>query len=1205
VTSLACLAETAPEITGAEECSTPPLPVRSPRKDKGSEKPSAGVRVAMRIRPFLPREAGQREGVRTSERCVTVCDDRGQERSFSVDQLFDSRDVQQGASQRAVFDAVGTEMVQHALDGYNACLLAYGHTGSGKTYTMLGEDWTADRTGSGAVSTPRSSGDDGRGLLPRALECVFNALQQDSGAVCIASFYEVYNERIRDLIAPPPPAGTQSRPEESGFEGPGHGHERHNQDKRKRPAVHFHPRFGAFVSDATEVPCTTLYEALRLVWLGAQARTTAHTGLNDRSSRSHAVFVLRIERASTSNSLMIVDLAGREQERLTQCRSERFKELTLINRSLFHLSRCVRSLAAQGREQAAAPGAADKGGNGGATSSASQWHHFRNSKLTMLLGHALAGNSHTAVVGTISPARGAYEDSLATLRFCDGVKQVRTRPVHAASKREDVVLDLQDEVKRLELELLRARTGKTLVERQLGESQAMMEHYRHSWQSACECPHDEFGRQREEAQQEATAPQQVMVAVRPPVPPLYTLPLAAVRCPSPSATPSTPLPAFCRSPSEATTGGHLQTDSMSPPPTSSFPMEGLQLWGALSPPMTSAPPLGHVYLTPRSLHQATIATATASPSYLANHSAAGFVPTTSIAVSRQSSPPRATCQPPLPARRCTASSWDSAAYTSTTASEVSTPRLGASISSQARAAAAALLQGQTQQGGFVQDKPPKSVHDEDLISVVESWLDSADAGSPEQSSSRRANLVTTLNQLWEQLVEIRDQADKESTPSAANPVPAISASSWRSPTTPRTPTGSRNRFGSSASLPPAGEHSPRTHRDMRINAAVVNMLKTAGVTVSGVSSLVPPARGLSPSASWERRPHSGAQPADECAAALGALLRKAVRDPAAGEEWSSWLRRASSGAVPAHGSHDTWEKQQPAGPYAASPRRVAAPFQNSTSITAPTQSCRAASQVRAAIAAWQGTANDPRRLGSPPRAARGQWDSSWRGTVTTPRSAAPQSPTTSPPRPARGNLAWTPPQSPRAPVVRAGSATDLRQVTSGPSLRTAGTSPMPKMKLWQTLAAAHDSLGCASLGRSCPRLPSPVEVRALDMVGANVGTSVCVAAAGPIVTTTTWAPCPISVRSAVRSTESPAYTRSTTSSTSKLASPPISAATAVACGWHVGSDAPPAVSMVSPRRTSPKQLPMHSGNYSWSQPVGSQKRMACSERHLSPNDIRR
>ncbi|CAE7036724.1 Stard9, partial [Symbiodinium natans] len=314
--------------------------------------------------------------------------------------------------------------------------------------------------------------------------------------VCVASFYEIHNERIRDLLAPATPK------EAPAWQDGGSGGQPRNGRSHSKTTVHFHPRFGAFVAGVEEVPCDDVQEALRLVSFGSQVRTTAATMLNDRSSRSHAIFCLRMERSTSSNSIMLVDLAGREQERLSMCRTERFKELTLINRSLFHLARCVRELAAS-QVGSGTAGA----GNSAQGKDSAQWHHFRNSKLTMVLGHALAGNSHTAVVGTVSPAQISFEDSLATLRFCESVKQVRTKPALPVSHREDVVMELQDEVRRLELELLRARSGRAIVERQLGEAQAMMEHYRCSWKQALEMSgHAELAKVRREAQEAVQLP---------------------------------------------------------------------------------------------------------------------------------------------------------------------------------------------------------------------------------------------------------------------------------------------------------------------------------------------------------------------------------------------------------------------------------------------------------------------------------------------------------------------------------------------------------------------------------------------------------------------------------------------------------------------------------------------------------------------------
>ncbi|CAE7921567.1 KIN14D [Symbiodinium sp. KB8] len=249
-----------------------------------------GVRVAVRIRPLLAREAGQRQGVRSypsQSKIVLTGLDRGQAlrgESFPMD-----------GSQEAVYEAVGAEIVRKAVEGYNACMLAYGHTGSGKTYTVMGSEFTRDLEpddlsplqcdakpvkGTGTPRTsvrekvsasplekgPADSSFDmdvgfGSGLVPRTLEAIFNALSEESmrwmlsqkASRCPMPTFDVrsvqvaplkiHNERIRDLLAPATP------------------------------------------KEVEEVPCDDVQEALRLVSFGLQVRTTAATMLNDRSSR--------------------------------------------------------------------------------------------------------------------------------------------------------------------------------------------------------------------------------------------------------------------------------------------------------------------------------------------------------------------------------------------------------------------------------------------------------------------------------------------------------------------------------------------------------------------------------------------------------------------------------------------------------------------------------------------------------------------------------------------------------------------------------------------------------------------------------------------------------------------------------------------------------------------------------------------------------
>eukprot|EP00928_Gymnodinium_smaydae_P043280 TRINITY_DN29034_c0_g1_i1.p1 TRINITY_DN29034_c0_g1~~TRINITY_DN29034_c0_g1_i1.p1 ORF type:complete len:1049 (-),score=196.17 TRINITY_DN29034_c0_g1_i1:1342-4488(-) len=431
----------------------------------------AGARIftTIRVRPQLLRE-GPRGcvSVASGERRVVVYDqERGWERSFGADAIVDSRAGGQGAGQIGVYEAMGRELVEHTLEGYNSCLLAYGHTGSGKTHTVLGEEWVSSSMNASGFSEAGRDGE-GDGLLPRMLDAIFSRLGQTPGVTFTASFYEIYNERVRDLLlsSPPTPAAAAADPGMVFADVTVDGRDGASGEAGRQPKVHFHPRLGAFVTDVTEVPVACREDALQAVSLGASRRTTAATALNECSSRSHAVFTLKIERpqeggapgATSSNVLTVVDLAGREQERHTQCRAELFKELTHINRSLFHLAHCVRGVAGSSTEKGA-----------------EQWHHFRNCKLTMVLCQALAGNSRTAVLATISPAREAVEDTLATLRFCESVRQVRTRPALQPTGREDTVTELQNEVRRLKEELQRTELKLAQSQQQNREREVELE----------------------------------------------------------------------------------------------------------------------------------------------------------------------------------------------------------------------------------------------------------------------------------------------------------------------------------------------------------------------------------------------------------------------------------------------------------------------------------------------------------------------------------------------------------------------------------------------------------------------------------------------------------------------------------------------------------------------------------------------------------
>eukprot|EP00913_Durusdinium_trenchii_P006878 g6469.t1 len=360
-------------------------------------------------------------------------------RTFKFDHVLDSREgcaFHQHHTQEAVFETIGRRIVSCALDGYNACLFAYGQTGAGKTHTVLGD-----------VHSPQR-----RGLLPRVLEGLFAELAAKTRAMTgeegaegpksslQISYLEIFNEQIHDLLVPPKVG-----------------------EPRQALQVRYHPSLGVMINDLTQSNASTIDEAMELVNFGTRSRcermrtpvfakgragsagsarrrmrSIASTSMNHRSSRAHTVFTFRFEQTSKDGEtqmaqVQLVDLAGREQEKSSVDNKDRLKERQFINTSLFHLSTCIINLAkasSKGRKMKNLP-------------------DVRNSRLTLLLAHSLTGNSRTGMVAAVSPASGDLEETISTLRFADMVKQIRMLERHDAN----LIKQLQEEIARLKSQM--------------------------------------------------------------------------------------------------------------------------------------------------------------------------------------------------------------------------------------------------------------------------------------------------------------------------------------------------------------------------------------------------------------------------------------------------------------------------------------------------------------------------------------------------------------------------------------------------------------------------------------------------------------------------------------------------------------------------------------------------------------------------------
>lgn len=298
--------------------------------------------------------------------------------------------------------------------------------------------------------------------MPRFLSRIFTSSLAKHNYVM--SYYELYMDSVRDLLSPGKSSTTTSIPEDADI----------RKGTKEGPTVHLHPTFGAFVTDLTENVVTTVEEALALCEFGNQMRSVTQTTVHPRSSRSHAIIQFRImpRKEDTGDSekmgtlVTFCDLASQEQEKVLQGPQQRFKELTFINRSICHLNHCIQKLNMRDKRK----------------STFMTYSEFRNSNLTMLLAHALTGESKTALMATVSPSAHSYDDTLATLRFCSSVKRIQTMPTITTISRKDVVEQLKSEIQNLKDSLSEGTSGQESLTQELALTTAMCEYYKLTWE---------------------------------------------------------------------------------------------------------------------------------------------------------------------------------------------------------------------------------------------------------------------------------------------------------------------------------------------------------------------------------------------------------------------------------------------------------------------------------------------------------------------------------------------------------------------------------------------------------------------------------------------------------------------------------------------------------------------------------------------------
>ncbi|KAL2728148.1 kinesin-related protein 4-like isoform X2 [Vespula maculifrons] len=409
----------------------------------------ANIKVAVRVRPFSARE------LKNSRSTVVVCtdqngisltnlkvplnkagDSRERTRKYGFDYCFDSTDSESEnyADQAKIYETLGKSLLNDIFTGYNSCLLTYGQSASGKTYTIMGTE-----------NDP--------GLTPRLCKGIFARINEEKLKENIfhvsISYLEIYNERVRDLLKPSSSS--------------------HNLKVRE------HPRLGPYVQGLTYHVAHTLETLMSYVEGGTKARKTAATLQNSNSSRSHALLTILLnpeiatatattgqqptkggntnskynDGASSSrrndviprnngSKLHLVDLAGSENAQ--RCDGvHRLKEGANINKSLVALGNVISALT---------------GKVSGASGSSRRYIPYRDSSLTWLLKDALGGNATTVMLATVSPASENYNETAHTLRFAQRAHSVVNKPMVNEDPMAKTIRELRAEITRLKSLLL-------------------------------------------------------------------------------------------------------------------------------------------------------------------------------------------------------------------------------------------------------------------------------------------------------------------------------------------------------------------------------------------------------------------------------------------------------------------------------------------------------------------------------------------------------------------------------------------------------------------------------------------------------------------------------------------------------------------------------------------------------------------------------
>ncbi|XP_028659009.2 kinesin-like protein KIF27 [Erpetoichthys calabaricus] len=378
------------------------------------------VRVAVRIRPLLPKEILHNQHV-----CVRVVPNSqqviiGKDRAFTFDFVFGQK-----SAQDEVYASCIKPLVLSFLEGYNVTIFAYGQTGSGKTYTLGGGHVVA-------------ASDEEKGIIPRAIHEIFQSIAENHNTdfTVKVSYIEVHKEELRDLLE----LETSSK-------------DMHIREDENGNTV---------IVGAKEFIVESADEVTHLLEGGNAARHTGTTQMNEYSSRSHAILTIivdqqvrkidgvlkngwDVEKGSPTSVHLIsskfhfVDLAGSERVTKTGNTGERFKESVQINSGLLALGNVISALGDPKRKSQHVP--------------------YRDAKITRILKDSLGGNAKTLMIACISPSSFNFDESLNSLKYANRARNIKNKPIVNYNPDWDRMNEMEQEIQALREALHNQRGG--------------------------------------------------------------------------------------------------------------------------------------------------------------------------------------------------------------------------------------------------------------------------------------------------------------------------------------------------------------------------------------------------------------------------------------------------------------------------------------------------------------------------------------------------------------------------------------------------------------------------------------------------------------------------------------------------------------------------------------------------------------------------